>query len=60
MSIKLMTLVAALLVTTPGPERPDTDVSWETSLDAAKARAVREGRPILVLDMFGRLDEELC
>lgn len=60
MSIKLMTLVAALLATTPVPESPDADVSWETSLDAAKARAVREGRPILVLDMFGRLDEELC
>jgi hypothetical protein len=35
-------------------------IAWETSLDAAKARAEREGKPTFLLHMMGRLDEEFC
>jgi hypothetical protein len=35
-------------------------VAWETSLAAAKARAARSGKPLLLLHLFGRLDEEFC
>jgi hypothetical protein len=35
-------------------------VAWETSLAAAKARAARTGKPLLLLHLFGRLDEEFC
>lgn len=33
---------------------------WETSLDAALARARREGKPVLLLHMFGKLDDAFC
>jgi hypothetical protein len=35
-------------------------VTWETSLASAQARARREGKPVLLLSLFGRLDEEFC
>jgi hypothetical protein len=35
-------------------------IGWETSLPAAKARAARTGKPLLLLHLFGRLDEEFC
>jgi hypothetical protein len=35
-------------------------ISWETSFAAARARAGREGKPILLLYLFGRLDEDFC
>jgi hypothetical protein len=35
-------------------------VPWESSLDAAKPRAKKEGKPILHLQMFGRLDDSFC
>jgi hypothetical protein len=35
-------------------------VVWESSFAAAKARAEREGKPVLLLQLFGRLDEEFC
>jgi hypothetical protein len=35
-------------------------IGWETSLSTAKAKAVRSGKPLLVLHLFGRLDEEFC
>lgn len=33
-------------------------VKWETNLESAKVRAEKEGKPILLFHMFGRLDEE--
>lgn len=33
-------------------------IPWETSLEAAKARAQQENKPILLLHVFGRLDQE--
>jgi hypothetical protein len=35
-------------------------VDWEPSLQRAQARAKREGKPIFLLHMFGRLDQEFC
>jgi hypothetical protein len=35
-------------------------IHWETSLAAAKARAERTGKPLFLLHLFGRLDEEFC
>ena len=35
-------------------------VSWHSDLKAASEQARREDKPILLLQMFGRLDDELC
>ena len=35
-------------------------VRWENSFTAAKVRAAREKKPILLLHLFGKLDEEFC
>ena len=42
------------------PAVPESGIAWEPSLDAAKARANKEGKPVLLLHLFGRLDEEFC
>ena len=43
----------------PAPTRI-AGVTWETSVARAMERARREGKPILLLQLFGRLDEEFC
>lgn len=35
-------------------------ISWARSFEAAKFMAIRERKPILLLHLFGRLDEEFC
>ena len=35
-------------------------IRWERSLDAAKARAAKEGKPILFHQLVGDLDKEGC
>jgi hypothetical protein len=35
-------------------------VRWEGSLDEAKARAAREGKPVLFYQLVGDLDKEGC
>jgi hypothetical protein len=35
-------------------------VRWETSLDAARARAAKEGKPILLYQLVGNLAKEGC
>lgn len=42
------------------PARAAGLAGWEKSLEAARTRAERERKPILLLHLFGRLDEELC
>ena len=37
-----------------------TGIRWEKTFEAAKARAGREGKPVFLLSMVGRLDEEFC
>ena len=39
---------------------PGCDILWEPSLEAAKARAQREKKPIFLFHLFGRLDQEFC
>jgi hypothetical protein len=41
-------------------ERTQPGIQWETSLKAARAKARRTGKPLLLLHLFGRLDEEFC
>jgi hypothetical protein len=38
----------------------DEGIHWEKSLDAAKLRAAREGRPILFHQLVGDLDKDGC
>ena len=38
----------------------DKGIRWERSLDAAKERAAREGKPILFHQLVGDLDKEGC
>ena len=44
------------------PSKPNqaSAISWSRTFDAAKAQATRERKPILLLHLFGRLDEEFC
>jgi hypothetical protein len=35
-------------------------VDWEPTFERARSRAAREGKPVLQLHMFGRLDEQFC
>jgi hypothetical protein len=35
-------------------------VAWHASPEAALARAAETGKPVLVFELFGRLDEALC
>jgi len=52
----LFTSIVVALLTPPVRSEP----AWETSWEAAQARARRENKPILLLELFGRLDEKLC
>lgn len=36
------------------------DLTWRASLDEARTVAIRDGKPILLLNLFGRLDQEFC
>ncbi len=37
-----------------------TDVIWKRSLAEAVAESTKTGKPILMLHLFGKLDEEFC
>ena len=62
----LSALVAIGAAGDPSPEKNDSAVTvvagvpWHTSIEAAMKRAKREGKPILHMQMFGKLDEEFC
>ena len=38
----------------------DRGIRWEKSLDAAKLRAIKEGKPLLFHQLVGDLDKEGC
>ena len=40
--------------------QPQGSVTWQTSLQEATRLANRDGKGVLVLQLFGRFDEELC
>lgn len=42
------------------PSASTSTIAWEKSFAAAKKRAAHERKPILLLHLFGRLDEDLC
>jgi hypothetical protein len=42
------------------PTERGQEIRWQKSLAAAKAMAVRTGKPLFVLHLFGRLDQEFC
>lgn len=44
----------------PKPKLMLGGVEWESDWGAALASAKRENKPILKLDLLGRLDEEFC
>jgi hypothetical protein len=35
-------------------------IRWDTSLETAMARSRRTGKPLLLLHLFGKLNEEFC
>jgi hypothetical protein len=35
-------------------------IRWQKSLAAAKAMAARTGKPLFLLHLFGKLDQEFC
>ena len=39
---------------------PTAAISWEKSFSAARTRAARVRKPILLLHLFGRLNEDMC
>ncbi|MBK8099982.1 MAG: hypothetical protein IPK26_23000 [Planctomycetes bacterium] len=52
---------AALVVTTADPERVEPGlVRWHGDFAAARAAATRSGKPVLLFQLLGRLDEEFC
>ena len=61
----LLGAAAAWAQALPAPRPPawtayNRGVRWEKSLDDAKARAGKEGKPILLYQLVGDLDKEGC
>ncbi len=52
--------VTATAAADPGPRAAPGLVRWHESVDAARAAAVGSGKPVLVFQLLGRLDDELC
>lgn len=63
-SILCLCLVGVVLSTLAAQTEPLAvelaGVRWESSLEFARQRAQAENKPLLVLDMLGRLDERWC
>ncbi|MCA8965675.1 MAG: hypothetical protein H6838_09955 [Planctomycetes bacterium] len=58
MKNRALPLLCLLLAGTCPP--PQDGVTWQTSIEAATRLAAREGKGVLVLQLFGRFDETLC
>lgn len=63
----LLTGMLAVLGLSQGPARAEPhqkvqlgSATWLASLEEAQARSKATGKPILWLDMVGRLDEKWC
>jgi hypothetical protein len=63
-SLSILLLTIALPKTAFPQAKPEAGeqckISWEPSFESARARAQQEGKPILLLHLFGRLDEEMA
>jgi len=55
---RLILILLLLLFTTSAFTFSINDIPWEKSFEAAKAKAKQENKPILMLHVFGRLDQE--
>ena len=65
MKLIAVALAAGLVATAPADAQEawsgyNHGIQWEASLDAAKARAASEGKPILFHQLVGDLDREGC
>ncbi len=59
--LSLWMLVPAASSTAPGARATViAGVVWETSFESAKKRAAAERKPILLMHLFGNLDDALC
>lgn len=59
--LAIATVLGLSLAWAAGPKRTTVHgVGWHDSLAEARAEAMRTGKPILFLSMFGRLDEEMA
>jgi hypothetical protein len=56
----LLVAVAATAAADDAWKGYNQGIRWERSLDAAKARAAKEGKPILFHQLVGDLDKEGC
>ena len=70
LSLTLTMLAAAAALLASGARRTQAEpppkpvelagVTWDSSFQRAKTRAQREGKPVLLLHLLGRFDEEFC
>ena len=55
---------AQLALRTPTPNAKSAPITggirWLTSFEKAKQQALRENKPVLLFQLFGRLDDSLC
>jgi hypothetical protein len=51
---------AAEAASIPSPPAAPGLVRWHENLDAARGAAAASGKPVLVFQLLGRLDDELC
>lgn len=61
----LLLVLTTIYVASAGPRESTGDVilagaTWHSDLEEAKALARDTGKPILLFDMVGRLDERWC
>ena len=56
----VLLVVAATAAADDSWEGYNRGIRWEKSLDAAKARAAKEGKPILFHQLVGDLDKDGC
>ncbi|MCA9775384.1 MAG: hypothetical protein KC800_01650 [Candidatus Eremiobacteraeota bacterium] len=61
--MKKFFLIATLFFCSLGAQAETVEIAganWESSWNQAVTRALREGKPILHLQMLGHLDEKWC
>ena len=59
-AIGILLAVAATATAGESWKEYDKGIRWEKSLDAAKLRAAKEGKPILFHQLVGDMDKEGC
>ena len=49
-----------LIVPEPVPVPVPVKIDWHADLDAAQLAAAKSGKPILLFQLLGKLDDEFC